>query len=117
MPHREQSSAAEEVGRVCEDGQARGAQPRTPGGPSALCVEVTLLQFAEMRSTVEKSRHVLMNAILENGLFLTQTAVLGKILKPKSLHKSCKKKKKKATCTAKNRSCTVSVCLQLDVDQ
>lgn len=117
-PHREQSSAAEEVGSICEDGQGRGTQPRQDmWRASALCVEVTLLQIAEMRSTVEKSRNVLMNAIVENGLFFTQMALLGKILKPKSLHKSCKKKKKKAACTAKNRSCTASVCLQLDVDQ
>ena len=51
MPHREQSSAAEEVGRVCEDGQGRGTQPRTPGGhqPCALKSHFCSLQRCGQR--------------------------------------------------------------------
>ena len=55
---------------------AKGAHPaQDTWWASALRDEVTLLWFAEMQSTVEKSRNVLTNAILENGLFYTDSSI------------------------------------------
>lgn len=71
----ERLSVAEEVGGWSVRTAKGGHPAQDTWRASALRDEVTLLWFAEMQSTVEKSRNVLINAILENGLFYTDGSI------------------------------------------